>query len=115
MAKGSSNSFNLEGTASQTAVGTGNSASFTLSHGYWQEFGIEAPCVPGDVTGNDWVDIDDVGFLISCIFGTGACPDPWCCGDSDGSFTVDIDDVVYDIAFIFAGGPAPVEICSSWP
>lgn len=41
---GGSASFGLSGTVSQTAVGVGSSASFRLSHGFWQEFGGEGPC-----------------------------------------------------------------------
>jgi hypothetical protein len=109
---GSSASYELAGTIGQTSGGTGSSASYGISHGFWQVFATPVLCVPGDADGSGEVDIDDVVYLIGYIFSGGPAPTPdVCCGDADGSGDVDIDDVVYLIAYIFAGGPAPVEIC----
>lgn len=110
---GNSASYTLNGTAGQVSIGTGSSASFALSGGYWQDFeGSSAACVPGDADGSSGVDIDDVVYLIAYIFTGGPPPAPEvCCGDADGSSAVDIDDVVYLIGYIFVGGNAPVDAC----
>jgi hypothetical protein len=65
--------------------------------------------VCGDVDASGDVDIDDVVYLISYIFGGGPPPDPYEAGDVDCSGAVDIDDVVYLIAYIFSGGPDPCD------
>jgi len=48
---GTSTNYILNGTAGQTAVGQGNSPSYGLNHGYWQDFGESSTCCIG-VTGN---------------------------------------------------------------
>ncbi len=48
---GSSSSYQLKGTCSQTAVGAGNSASYDLSHGFWQESATGGPECCGQYTG----------------------------------------------------------------
>jgi hypothetical protein len=110
---GGSTSYNLSGTAGQTATGSGSSASYGLSHGFWQVFATsEVQCEPGDADYSGDVDIDDVVYEITYIFAGGPPPAPeLCCGDADGSGDVDIDDVVYLITYIFAGGSPPVDAC----
>lgn len=63
----------------------------------------------GDVTGDCFVDIDDVVFLIEYIFASGDAPEPLQLGNVNCSedIPVDIDDVVYLINYIFGGGPPP--------
>ena len=62
----------------------------------------------GDADGSGEVDVDDVVFMIQCIFVD-------CMGtqleqlDVDCSGDFDIDDVVYLILYIFAGGNAPCD------
>jgi hypothetical protein len=111
--EGESASYQLGGTAGQTATESGTSATYTVLHGFWQDFGGgEVICEPGDADGSGFVDIDDVVYLITYIFSSGPPPTPEdCCGDANGSGFVDIDDAVYLISYIFAGGPPPVEIC----
>lgn len=110
--KGTSAGYSLTGTAGQTATGTGSSASYGMSHGFWQATTEGSYCVPGDANESGGVDIDDVVYLISYIFSGGPPPVPEiCCGDANGSYAVDIDDVVYLIAYIFSGGPEPVDGC----
>jgi len=71
-------------------------------------FGI----ICGDANNSGAIDIDDVVFLISYIFGGGPAPIPLVCvGDANESGNVDIDDVVFLIQYIFGGGPAPGENC----
>jgi len=109
---GESTNYRLAGTAGQTAVGKGIAAGSNINHGFWQDFSSGADCVAGDANGSGAVDIDDVVYEITYIFGGGPPPIPeLCCGDANGSGAVDIDDVVYLIAYIFGGGSAPVDIC----
>jgi hypothetical protein len=65
----------------------------------------------GDVDYSGGVDIDDVVYLITHIFGGGPAPVIAAAGDADCSGNTDIDDVVYLIAFIFSGGPRPCQTC----
>jgi len=109
---GESTNYRLAGTAGQTAVGKGTTTGSEINHGFWQDFSASLICVPGDANGSGAVDIDDVVYEITYIFGGGPPPTPEiCCGDANGSGAVDIDDVVYLIAYIFGGGSAPVDIC----
>jgi hypothetical protein len=63
----------------------------------------------GDADGSGEVDIDDIVFMIQCIFA-----DCWSIPieqlDVDCSGDFDIDDVVYMIRYIFTGGNAPCDI-----
>jgi aminopeptidase N len=67
----------------------------------------ELQFVRGDCDKSGGIDIDDVVFLITYIFGSGPAPDPIEAGDVNCSGGVDIDDVVYLIEYIFGAGPAP--------
>jgi len=63
----------------------------------------------GDADHSSGVDIDDVVFLISYIFGGGSAPSPLESGDADCSGSIDIDDAVYLIGYIFSSGPVPCD------
>jgi len=65
----------------------------------------------GDVNSSGFVDVDDIVFLITFIFGGGPAPLPLVSGDADCSGDRDIDDVVYLIAYTFANGPVPCAAC----
>lgn len=65
----------------------------------------------GDVNWDGAIDIEDVNFITSFVFGGGPAPDPIESGDVDCSGSVDVSDNVYLIAYIFGGGPAPCELC----
>jgi len=65
----------------------------------------------GDVDSSENVDIDDVVYLIQCIFASGSPPDPLETGDVNCADNIDIDDVVYLIIYIFGGGPEPCFPC----
>ncbi len=69
------------------------------------------PPLCGDATGNHFVDIDDVVFLIDYIFRGGPAPDPAIVADVQCDGGVDIDDIVYLISFIFSGGLPPCADC----
>lgn len=106
-----STNFRLQGTAGQTAVGTGGSTNFGLRHGYWQEFGAGGGGNCGDANGDEAINIGDAVYLINYIFKGGPAPDPVCVGDPNGDDAVNIGDAVYLINYIFKGGPAPVADC----
>jgi len=119
--EGTSTNFVLKGTLGQTAVGYGESESFKLSHGFWQELGPTTCCnhdgIRGDVDYSGSINIADAVYLVQYIFfgggpppcedeplGTGNYPE----ADADGSGSVNIGDAVYLVQYIFFGGPAPL-------
>ena len=110
---GSSTNFGLRGTVAQTAVGIGSSATFELSHGYWQEVASSGGCcnIRGDVdhSGVLPIDIGDLVYLVDYMFTGGPAPTCWDEGDVDGSGVVPIDigDLVYLVDYMFTGGPTP--------
>jgi len=61
----------------------------------------------GDTNGSGNIDIDDVVYLVTYIFGGGPAPVPIEAGDCDCSENIDIDDVVYLVTYIFSQGPEP--------
>jgi hypothetical protein len=61
----------------------------------------------GDANGDGFVDIDDVVFLVSYVYGGGPHPHPIELGDVDCSGAIDIDDIVMLIGYIFSGGQLP--------
>jgi hypothetical protein len=122
--KGSSASFNLQGTVGQTSVGEGSSASFDLRHGYWQDFTSGGgTCCMGSIRGNvdydvgDAIDISDLVYLVDYMFTDGPAPtcaeeaniDGSCCasGSSESLSDIDISDLVYLVDYMFNGGPEP--------
>ena len=120
---GSSTSFRLSTTVGQTATGYGESESFGLSHGFWQELGGGGgTCCLGEIRGNvdndpgDAIDISDLVFLVDYMFTGGPAPTCWeeanidgsGDGPPDGSEDIDISDLVYLVDFMFNEGPAPL-------
>jgi len=67
------------------------------------------PWICGDSDSSNDVDIDDVVYVITYIFGGGPAPSPIASADADCSGEIDIDDVVYLIAFIFQSGNPPCD------
>jgi hypothetical protein len=63
----------------------------------------------GDVNLSGFVDIDDVIYLVTYIFGAGAPPDPFYIGNANCQEIVDIDDIIYLITYIFGGGSLPCD------
>ena len=105
--KGTSANFGLNGTIGQTVVGSGSSASFGLSHGFWQEFGGGCCNKRGDVDDSGGIDVGDLTYLVAYLFQGGPappCPEE---GDVDGSGGIDVGDLTYLVAYLFQGGPAP--------
>ncbi len=91
---GSSASFQLKGTVSQTAVGTGSSDNYGLSHGFWQESATSAGCCgqyTGGISGNTncsndgKLTLSDITRLIDRVYISKL---PMCCeasGNTNGS------------------------------
>jgi hypothetical protein len=65
----------------------------------------------GDVDVNGTVNVSDVVYLISFVFGTGGPPRPLAAGDVDCNGSVNVSDVVYLIEFVFGDGPEPCAAC----
>ena len=113
--RGSSTNFALDGTVAQTAVGTGSSPNFGLSHGYWQELaGGGGGCCNNraDINhdGQPNPDIADLIYMVTFMFQEG--PPPPCMEEADingdGSESPDIADLIYLVTYMFQEGPAPV-------
>lgn len=108
-----STSYNMSGTAGQTAVGAGTSESYGLSHGFWQESGgdvVEVIC--GDVNESKTINILDITYLISYLYKDGLAPLPYeCTGDPNSSSVVNLLDITYLIAYLYKEGPAPSDNC----
>jgi hypothetical protein len=116
--EGMSTNFVLKGTLGQTAVGFGSSASYGLSHGFWQEFGAATCCnhdgIRGDADGSGSINVNDPTYLTNWIFFGG--PDPPCIdpdgtmpeADADGSGSINVADPTYLTDYIFFGGPEPL-------
>jgi len=107
---GSSTNYNLSGTVGQTAVGTGSSASYDLSHGYWFSSGSPTCClVRGDAKhDNQIILVDDIVYLVDHLFKGG--PAPTCPEEGDAKADnglILVDDIVYLVDHLFKGGPIP--------
>jgi len=114
-------SFHLLGTVAQSAVGSGSSASFGISHGYWQG-PVEGSCclLRGDINHDGaGPDITDLVFLVEFMFQPGSpappCEEPVGSGyypeaDVDGNGVgPDIADLVYLVSYMFQPpSPAPI-------
>ncbi len=61
----------------------------------------------GDANSSGNIDIDDIVFLITYVFGGGPAPQPPESGDCDCLSGIDIDDIVYLIVYVFSAGPEP--------
>lgn len=112
-------SFHMTATLGQTAVGPGESESFKISQGYWQDFGSSsANCcqIPGDANYDGIVNILDITYLISYLYKGG--PPPLCMyhGDANGDCLINILDITYLISYLYKGGPPPIcaDNCPGW-
>jgi len=109
---GVSTSYNLSGTLGQTAVSTGTSTTYTLSHGFWQDFvtGGGPGCCdsPGDANNNGSINILDATFLINYLYKSGAAPDCNDEADANGNNAINILDVTYLINYLYKSGSVPI-------
>ena len=108
---GTSASYGLQGTVSQTSTGSGGSSSYGINHGFWQIFSSTAqPCQGkcGDANFDDKVNVSDAVYVINYVFSSGTPPLPvLACGDSNTDGKVNVSDAVHLINFVFSGGSAP--------
>ena len=111
---GSSAAYQLGGTAGQTAVGGGTSASYGMSHGYWLSY-PGCDCIPGEADGSGSYNLLDVTHIINYLYKNGPAPIPYalCSGDADCDCGLNILDVTYIINYLYKNGPAPCS-CESW-
>lgn len=85
----------------------GTDGAVTQEGWYIDDIDISGSFICGDANGDETVNIGDVVFLITYIFGGGPAPVPVDAGDTNGSGDLNIGDAVYLINHIFNGGPAP--------
>jgi len=106
---GNSDSHSLRSTVGQTAIGTGNSSGYTLSHGFLRKTGGESAYICGDSNGDKSVNVADAVWIINYVFAGGDPPDPLKAGDANCDGTCNIADAVWIINYIFAGGYEPCD------
>jgi hypothetical protein len=111
--KGSSATYELEGTVGQPVIGEGSSATYHLSHGFWQVFGggggtcCNHDGIRGDADGSGSVNVGDPTYLTDYIFFSGEAPPCFEEGDADGNGSINVADPTYLTDYIFFGGPDP--------
>jgi hypothetical protein len=84
--------------------------SSTLMQRIMNWFGIgrtASPFIPGDVNGDDLIDLGDVVYLVSYLYKSGSAPDPLLAGDADCDGEVNLGDVVYLINYPYKNGSLP--------
>jgi hypothetical protein len=69
-------------------------------------FSVSYPVV-GDVNANGIVNIEDVVYLVNCLYREGPAPPAPHVGDANCDQVVDVGDVVFLINYLFRGGPPP--------
>ena len=111
--EGTSDNYQMRGTAGQTAVGTATSESYGLSHGYWQQTSSGGCCIPPirgnvDYDGGDAIDISDLVYLVDYMFSGGPAPECLEEADMNADLAIDISDLVWLVDYMFTGGPAPL-------
>jgi len=97
-------SFQLSGTIAQSDPGFVASAGYDLEGGFWVSGAGQSLCAcPGDVNADGFVDGDDVGAFVNCLFGT--APPDCTCADLNNSGTVDAPDVALFVTTLLSGNP----------
>ncbi len=108
--KGTSANYSLNGTACQTAVGTGSSSGYKISHGFWKGTSGGGCCLlRGDALhDNQLILVNDLVFLVNHVFKGG--PPPFCIDEGDAladNGLILVNDLVYLVNHVFKGGPPP--------
>jgi hypothetical protein len=67
--------------------------------------------VPGDANNDSLVNVGDVVFLVSHLYGGGPQPCIPESGDANGDCIINVGDVVYLTTYLYRGGPAPLPGC----
>jgi len=105
--EGSSSSYRLVSTISETATGSGSSSSYILHHGFLQEFSEGPAVLCGDVNDDGVVNILDIIYYIDWKFKGGPTPVDIGTADVNSDGAYNILDIIYLIDFKFKGGPDP--------
>ncbi len=113
--RGSCASYISNGTVGQLVVGSGASADFRLSHGYWHSFDRTCCRHRGNADGvagaGGPVDVADLTFLVAYLFLSGPAPPCLDEANADGvtgaGGPVDVADLTFLVAYLFLGGPPP--------
>ncbi len=117
---GISTNYGLSGTVAQTAIGSGSSTNYGMSHGFWYASGgITSCCIlpmRGDLIGDGvpgeiGIDITDLVFMVNYMFKDGLTPECWPEANVDGlgaEDSIDINDLVYLVNFMFKDGSNPM-------
>ncbi len=66
-----------------------------------------ADTLPGDLNGDNFVDVGDVVYGVNYLFKSGPAPDPEERGDSNCDNKVNVADLVFLINYLFKDGPVP--------
>jgi hypothetical protein len=104
--KGSSPNYKLMVTAGgqSSAIGTGISTHYKLMAGYVGATFVQR----GDVNADGIVNVNDVVYLINCLFVPGSPPPvPLEAGDATCDGVTNVNDVVYLINYLFVPGSPP--------
>ena len=75
---------------------------------------VPYPATAGDLTGDKYVKLGDVIYLMNMIFNRGPRPTPMALADVDGSCQVTLSDVIYLVNFVSGKGPAPKIGCPQY-
>ncbi len=113
---GSSTSFILNGTVSQTAVGPGTSTNFRLNSGFWQNFAtFVCDGRPGDANNSGSFNALDITYLINFLYKHGPVPKPYALlsGDANCNCAINALDITYLINFLYKHGSATCD-CPTW-
>ena len=74
-------------------------------------YSFQCAGVCGDLNNDETINIADITFLVSYLFGGGAAPEPLCIANVNGDTGVNIADLTYLVAYLFGGGPEPMDNC----
>ena len=69
--------------------------------------------LPGDATGNRFVDIVDIIYLVNYVFKGGPVPVHVVAGDVNGDCTINLSDIIFLVNYVYKGGTMPVPGCIS--
>lgn len=106
---GTSGSYKLWGTISQTASGPGTSTSYKVNQGFWQNFGSTSGCCVkgGDANHDGKLNLLDVAYIVNKLYREGS---DFVCeaeADAEANGKINLRDVVYIINGLYRGGPMP--------
>jgi len=104
--KGSSTNYTIMVSAGgqSSPIGSGNSTNYKLMAGYVGASFVQR----GDVNADGIVNVNDVVYLINCLFVPGSPPPvPLEAGDATCDGITNVNDVVYLINYLFVPGSPP--------